>query len=71
MVVSVSSRSVGLADTVIAPQGHRTWRARRVTIDIDTTVDPTHGAQTRNVNDLVKALGLARLSTSDISRIPP
>ena len=51
--------------------GAPAWRARRVTIAIDTTVDPTHGAQTRNVNDLVKALGLARLSMSDLSRIPP
>ena len=70
-MVKVCSRSISLADSVIAPQGHRTWRARRVTIDIETTASPTHGVQTRNVNDLVKALGFARLSMSDILRIPP
>jgi hypothetical protein len=34
-----------LADTVIARHRRRTRRARRVTLDIDVTEDPTHGAQ--------------------------
>jgi hypothetical protein len=34
-----------LADTVIARHRRRKRRARRVTLDIDVTEDPTHGAQ--------------------------
>jgi hypothetical protein len=34
-----------LADTVIAQHQRRCRRARRITLDVDVTADPTHGAQ--------------------------
>jgi hypothetical protein len=34
-----------LADTVIARHQRRCRRARRITVDVDVTADPTHGAQ--------------------------
>ena len=37
--------SVALADAVIARHKRRKRRARRITIDLDPTVDPTHGGQ--------------------------
>ena len=37
-----------LADTVIARDRRRKRRSRRVTLDIDVTEDPTHGAQQRS-----------------------
>ena len=37
--------SEALADTVIAQHRRRQRRARLITIDVDVTVDPTHGAQ--------------------------
>ena len=64
-----SCDSLNAAERAVRRKTHDT--IRRVTIDIETTASPTHGVQTRNVNDLVKALGFARLSMSDILRIPP
>ena len=37
--------SEALAEVVIARHGRRRKRARRITIDLDPTVDPTHGGQ--------------------------